>query len=398
MKLKFLHVIAPVAVLAAGVGGVFLLKVTAPEPQTDEAPPRPITVYTRLAERTDTVLEVETQGQVRARTAIALTAQVSGRVIGVAPGYIEGGEFAAGTALLRIEDSDYRLALRQAEADVAAADLAIQQALADADVAEKQLRGIANPSELSLKKPQIAQAKAQKEAALANLELAKLNLERTRVSLPFGGRVGSTAVHIGEYVTVGTPLGQVFAVDRVQVRLPLSNRQLAALGLPIGYIAAKAGDTVPVLLSADVAGASQQWQGTLLGIDAAIDPETRLIYATAEVEDPYGSGVSDKGMPLAVGLFVDAQIEGRRVSDAVQIPREGLRPGEQLYVVDSGGLLEIRRAEVLFSNSEHALIDAGVRPGERVVVSALRNPVTGMSLSTIDDQNNQNGTVAVRGN
>ena len=72
--------------------------------------------------------------------------------------------------------------------------------------------------------------------------------------LPFDGRVASTAVHVGEYVSVGTPLGRVFATDRVEVRLPLNDQQLAALGLPIGFAAGEHGPRVQ--LSADVATAT----------------------------------------------------------------------------------------------------------------------------------------------
>ena len=303
----------------------------------------------------------------------------------MSPEYLEGGAFDSDTVLLKIDDSDYRLALREAEAAVASAELGVQQALADADVARKQLRGVANASDLSLKKPQIAEARARKEAALAGLELARLNLERTEVRLPFEGRVASTTVHIGEVINEGTSLGAVFSTDRVQVRLPLNNRQFSALGLPIGY-AADADHAVPVTFSADVAGQRQQWTGSLVHIDASIDPGTRLIYATAELADPYGAGVSEQGMPMAVGLFVDVSIDGREVKNVVQIPSKGLRPGDQLYVVDSGGLLDIRKASVAYANADHAVITAGLRPGERLVVSALRNPISGMSLATIDER------------
>ncbi|MEM6302885.1 MAG: HlyD family efflux transporter periplasmic adaptor subunit, partial [Pseudomonadota bacterium] len=314
MKKNLLRIAAPVLVIALGVALVFVLKATAPKPQTDEAPPRPTTVYTRIAESTDATIMVATQGQVRARTAISLTAEVSGRVISVGDEYVEGGEFDRETVLLEIDDSDYRAALRQAEAQVAAAELAIQQALADADVAEKQLRNIANPSALSLKKPQIAEARARKEAAIAGVELARLDLARTKITLPFSGRVAATSVHIGEYVTVGSQLGQVFSIDRVQVRLPLTNQQLASLGLPIGFTAGSQQNPTAIDFSANVAGQVQAWTGYLLGIDAAIDPETRLIYATGEVEDPYGTGASSNAMPLAVGLFVDAKIAGKAVT------------------------------------------------------------------------------------
>ncbi|MDP5052819.1 MAG: efflux RND transporter periplasmic adaptor subunit, partial [Congregibacter sp.] len=375
----------PALVLVAAGGVVLLLKTLAPEPQTDEAPPRPVTVYTHLAESSDAVLQVQTQGEVRARTMIDLTAQVSGRVISVSPEYVEGGRFDPDTVLMEIDDGDYRLALRQAEAGVAAAELSVEQALADADVARKQLRDVPNASPLSLKKPQIAEAKAQREAALAALELAKLNLERTHVRLPFEGRVARTNVHIGEVISVGTALARVFSTDRVQVRLTLNNRQLAALGLPIGY-SAEPGAAPGVDFSADVAGKIHHWSGQLVRIDAAVEPTTRLIYATAEVEDPYGLGRSEQGMPLAVGLFVEAEVTGRRLRDTIRIPSKGLRPGNQLYVVDSSGLLDIRIATVAHTTSEHAIISEGLRPGERLVVSALRNPISGMTLSTIDER------------
>lgn len=385
MRAKLLKLSGPVLVLASAVGVVLLLKATAPEPQTDEAPPRPVTVYTHLAERSDAVLNVQTQGEVRARTMINLTAQVGGRVVSVSPEYVEGGRFDPDTVLMKIDDSDYRLALREAEAAVAAAELSVEQALADADVARKQLRDIPNASSLSLKKPQIAEAKARREAALAALDLARLNLERTNIRLPFEGRVASTSVHIGEVINTGSMLGEVFSTDRVEVRLPLNNRQLSALGLPIGFAAD--GNAAPeVAFTADVAGITQHWTGHLVRIDAAVDASTRLIYATAEVEDPYGLGRSEEGMPLAVGLFVEAEVVGRSLENTVRIPSKGLRPGNQLFVVDASGLLDIRTAEVAHTSAEHAIISKGLRPGERLVVSALRNPISGMALSTIDER------------
>jgi RND family efflux transporter MFP subunit len=385
MRAKLLKLTGPVLVIGLGVAGVMLLSATAPEPLTEEAAPRPVTVYTHLAERSDTVLDVQTQGEVRARTAIDLVAQVSGRVTSVSPEYIEGGHFDAETVLLTIDDSDYQLALREAEAAVAASELSVEQALADADVARKQLRDLPNASDLSLKKPQIAEARARREAARAGLALARRNLERTKIRLPFDGRVASTNVHIGEVIAAGTSLGQVFSTDRVEVRLALSDSQLAALGLPIGYAAS--GDEAPIVrFSAEVAGATQRWEGRLTRIDAAIDPETRLIYATAAVDDPYGASRSEQGMPLAVGLFVQAEIRGRTLTGAVQIPAKGLRPGNKLYVVDSSGLLDIRDAKVEYLNAEHAVLSGGLRPGERLVVSALRNPISGMALATIDER------------
>ena len=383
MSISIRRLILPVLVIAGG-GGIFaILHATKPEPDKATEKPRPTSVYTAPVQHSDAVLEVTTQGEVRSRTHLNIVAQASGRIVEVSPEFVEGGMVTPGESLVVIEDTDYELALRQAEATVAEAEVAVQQALADADVARKQLRNDPNPSALALKKPQVAQAQAAREAALANLEQARLNLARTRVTLPFAGRVVNTRVDLGQFISTGTVLGEVFGTEVVEIRLPLSDGQLAALGLPIGYTAPEGGG-LDVQLRAEVAGRSHQWTGTLVRLDASIDPDTRMLYAIAEVEDPYGENISTNGMPLAVGLFVDATISGRRVSDAASIPSSALRAGDVVFLVNDQGRLEIRNVSVAHVGGGTAVVVGGVEAGEQVITSAIRNPIQGMALSRID--------------
>ena len=324
-------------------------------------------------------LEVVTQGEVRSRVSIDLVSQVSGRITSVSSEFMEGGTVMPGAKLVQIEPTDYELALNQAEAQVAAARVALELAEADADVARKQFIGTPNPSDLALKKPQVAEAKARLKAAEADLEQARINLERTRVSLPFTGRIASTYVDLGQYVTIGTPLCQAFATDKVEVRLPITYDQLSALGIPIGFVA-ESGSGLDVSLTAKVGGREQIWRGELLRLDASIDSATRTLYAIAEVDDPYGLNASESGMPLAVGLYVTARIQGRGIEDAVKIPRKALRAGDTVYVLNTQGQLEIRQVSVTYSSPEFAVIAAGVRPGEQLITSTIRNPIPGMAL------------------
>ena len=383
MTISIRRLIAPVLAIAGGIGIFALLHATKPEPEKSTEEPRPTSVYTAPVQQSNTVLEVTTQGEVRSRTRLNMVAQVSGRIVAVSPEFVEGGVVRPGEPLLTIEDADYALALRQAEAAVAEAEVAVQQALADADVARKQLRNDPNPSDLALKKPQVAQARAAREAALANLEQARLNLERTRVTLPFAGRIVSTRVDLGQFITTGTMLGEVFGTDVVEIRLPLSDSQLAALGLPIGYTAPEGGG-LDVDLRADVAGRNHQWTGKLVRLDASIDPDTRMLYAIAEVRDPYGENASATGMPLAVGLFVDATISGRQVANAVSIPSSALRAGDVVFLINDDGRLEIRNVDVAHVGAGTAVVMSGIEPGEQVITSAIRNPIQGMALSRID--------------
>lgn len=378
---KLLTFLAPLAVLALGIGAYMVLDLTAPEPEKKEDPVRPLSVYVAPVERTTIAMSVDTGGEVRARTSVDVVAQVAGRVVSVSPEFIEGGLVAPDTVLVQIEDADYIPVVLQAEAEVAAAEVGLQQAQADADVAAKQLRGTPNVTALALKKPQVSQARARLKAAQAQLARAQIDLERTRIGLPFDGRVVSTMVDVGQYIAPGTILGRVFATDVVEVRLPLTDAQLASLGLPIGYKAEDSG--LPVALEATVAGQRQEWQGHLTRLDASIERETRLIYGIAEVDRPYAENVSQLGMPLAVGLYVNATIHGRDLADAVVIPREALRAGDQAFVVNARGRLEVRDVVVSHSDPERAVIAQGLQVDEQVVVSSVRNPIDGMALHAL---------------
>jgi RND family efflux transporter MFP subunit len=375
------RVILPLLVIAGSVAGFALLHATKPEPVKNREEPRPISVHTAPVSQENVRLQVVTQGEVRARTEIDLVAQVGGRVVSVSSEFTEGGKIEPGVALLKIEDTDYHLALRQADARVAEAKVRLDQALADAEVARQQLRNDPNPSPLALKKPQVAEARARLKAAEADLEQARLELARTDIALPFAGRLMETRVDVGQFIVPGTVLARAFATDMVEVRLPLDDSQLASLGLPIGYVAE--GEGLPVSLTAVVAGQQQQWQGRLVRLDAAIDPDTRMLYGIVEVASPYERNVSASGMPLAVGLYVEATILGRELEDAYVIPSDALRAGNVIFLINPRGRLEIKPVAVLHHSASGAVIDGDLTAGEEVITSPVRNPVQGMALVAI---------------
>ena len=372
----------PIGVALAGVALFALLQVTKPKPAPSIEPPRPTSVEVVPSIRATSRPTVVAYGEVRPGVRTELVAQVGGRITSISPAFIEGGAFAPDEVLLKIEDTDYLAAVDEREARVAAAKVDLEQALADADVARKQLAGQKNPSPLALKKPQVARAQAALKAAQAALSLAQTNLERTQVSLPFAGRVQRQSADLGQYVGPGKVLGTVFGTDVAEVRLALTDSQLSSLGIPIGF-SGEGENALSVTLSAVIGGEVHYWQGQLTRLDAAIDPGTRSVYGTVRVEDPYGSGAGE-GMPLAVGLYVDAEIEGRPIIDAVQIMAEGPRAGDEVFVLDGEGLLDVRKVEVVHRNRSTVLLSSGVEAGDLIIVSAIRNPVRGMRLQAMD--------------
>lgn len=373
-------------VAAVGVAVLVALFATKPQPQRANAAPRPVAVFVAEAERGDVALTVDSQGVAQPRTQINLVPQVAGRITFVNPDFIEGGFFEAGETLIQIDDADYRLAVTRASAQVAQAQQALAREQAEAELAASEWEelGEGEASALTLREPQLAEARAQLAAAQATLQSARLDLQRTRISAPFAGRVRSKNAGLGQYVSPGTNLGEVFATDTVIVRLPLTDHDLSLLGIPVAYNAASdERGGVPVTLSATVAGRHHEWQGRITRTDSVIDPQTRVLYAIAEVEDPYGSAASE-GAPLAIGMFVNAAIQGREIDNAYVIPRNALRSGDSVYIVREGGALEIHTVDIIDSSPERVIASSGVEAGDLVVVSPIRGATDGMRVHAYD--------------
>ena len=376
------RLIGPLVVIVITVLITGALISNKPEPEVGEAAVNRIGVYVERATRTGARAEVTVYGEVRPRVQIDVISEVSGRVTRVSPRFIEGGSIGAGDALLTIEDRDYVLAVSEARARLAARRLELEQALADADVAKKQLAGEANPSDLALKKPQIAQARAGVQAAELSLSRAESDLSRTQISLPFDARITETMVDEGQYVGAGRTVASVFSTDVAEVRLPLTDADIAALGVPIGYEADE-GAGLRVQLSTDIAGATRKWTGRLVRLDASLDSRTRSTFGTVEVANPFD--VADGDMPMAPGLFVAADIEGRTLADVLAIPAAGLRAGGRVFIMNNDDLLEVRSVIVAHATASVAYLSSGVEEGDRIIVSPIRNPVAGMALSAIEE-------------
>lgn len=381
---KLLRISAPVLVLIVGILVVQGLVAAKPEPEKNDEEVRTVSLYVDSVKSEEVTIAVKTQGEVRPKTSIDLIPQVSGRIVALSNNFSEGGEFAANSMLLKIDDADYQVAVIRAEAAVAEAQTDLERELATAKIKEEEWRDgrKEDATDFALNLTQVAQAKAMLRSAKADLDKARLDLERTEIKLPFHGRVMDREVGIGQYVSAGTRMGRVFAIDVVEVRLPMTDSQLVELNLPLGFTAMDGIEAPLVNFSAMLGSREYQWQGRIVRIDASIDQDTRLIYATAEVQDPYGLAVSD-GMPMAVGMFVNAEIAGVSQQYAYVMPRLALRNKDKVYVINADNELEIRTVEVLSTSEDRVLVTSGVDTGDRVVTSPVPNAVDGMAVEPI---------------
>jgi len=381
---KLLKIISPILVLAVSIGIVQALGAAKPEPEKKEEAQRLVSLYVDEVKSDTVTISVQTQGEVRPKTEIDLIPQVSGRIVGISGFFAEGAEFGPGETLIKIDDTNYKLAVVRAQARVAEAEVALQRELANAKIKkehwlDKQNKG--EPTPYALNKPQVMEAEAKLASAESDLEEARLNVARTEINVPFLGRVRSKNVGIGQYVTAGTSLGRVFSTDTVEIRLPLTDSQLAELNLPMGFMA-DAFNAPLVRFSARVGNREHTWNGHIVRTHASVDQQTRLIYAIAEVADPYGLG-ADNGTPIAVGMFVHADIAGVNSQSAMVLPRLALRNANKVYVINDENRLEIRTVEVISTTEDIVLVSNGVAVGDKVVTSTIPAAVEGMEVRAI---------------
>lgn len=385
-------------VLAAGALIAFLALRLKPEPERQEQKtPAPLVQVLEVEVR-PVQLDVPSQGTVEPRTESTLVAQVAGRITGVADGFAEGGFFQRGQTLVQIDPRDYQLAVADAEAALAQARVGLEREQAEAELARQEWEELGRggePSALLLRKPQLAQARANVEAARAAVERAGLNLSRTRVTAPFDGRVRRKQADVGQFVGAGTPLAEVYATSFAEIRLPVAREDLAYLDVGVGWTADSGGaEQGPLVeLTGELAGRTLTWNGRVVRTAAEIDPQSRLLAVFARVDDPLNldnadrNGTAGAGPPLPMGMFVEASIAGRTLDAAVVLPRRALRgkarsADAEVMVVDDDGRLSFRPVEVVRTRGDEVVIGSGLTAGERVVVSRLDEAVEGMTVRT----------------
>ena len=383
---KLLIVLLPILIVLGCVIAANIIIKLNKKPEEKKRPFNTLAVMADYAVEQDVQLKVVAQGEARPRTEIDLVPEVGGKIVYVSPNFLEGGIIRKGETLIRIEDADFKVAVVRAESGIAQAQQVLIREQAEAEIARRDYEelGRGEPSDLALRKPQQAQAQASLQLAQAELEAAKLQLTRTDVKAPFTGRVTSKSSDLGQFVSPGRTLGRIFSTDVIEVRLPLSDNDLSRMDLPIAYVAKDRVSAPDVKLSAVIAGQTQYWDAKIMRTSSTYDRQTRALSAIAEVFDPYGKGKSKNGVPIAPGLFVEAEISGKLYEDVIVLPRDGLRPEDEIYIVDDKGKVEIRTVDVLDSDAKQAFLLGGVSAGELVVLSPMERSRVTMTLKVLD--------------
>ncbi len=359
------NVVRAILILLAGglVSGLIFLTGPEPRPGEEQGPPPHVARVTRVALQTSPI-RVESRGTVTPRTATDVVAQLGGEVIRVADNFAAGGFFEAGEVLLEIDPRDYEIALARARADLADARRVLAEERGRARQAEREWQDLGDPAanRLFLREPQVNAAEAAVEAAEAGVRQARIDLERTEVSMPFDGRVLEADVDLGEYLTAGAAIGRVYATDLMEVRLPLSAGELELLNLSTH----RTGRFQPlaVSLTSRAGNETATWQGRVVRVEAAANRETRLFHVVAQVS---GSELNEGKNPLLPGMFVEAAITSNAHSGVARLPRSALYQGDDVMVLDGEDRLKLAPVRVL-QVSEEQMAVKGLAEGQRVLV------------------------------
>jgi RND family efflux transporter MFP subunit len=380
-KLKY---ILPIGIIFISVLVAAVIIMAKPDIEPEALDIKALQVQVMPAVKKEVQMTVKSQGTVRAKTESEIVAQVSGVIKSISESFVAGGFFKKGDILVRLDDRDYKYRHTQAEHKVTQAELVLKLEEQQAEIARDewtQMNEETPPPALVSREPQLAEASASLESAKAGLMQAQLDLERTKVRAAFSGRVKSKNVDIGRFVSPGMSLARIYSIDVAEVRLPIPDKDLKYLSIDFDFRNQVNSSTRPeVILRGDFAGNEKEWIGSLSHIEGEFDSRSRMIHAVARVPDPYSE---QNEAPLTVGMYVHAEIIGKKVNGLIEVPRTALRNQNQLLIVDEENRIHFRNAEIFRIDGEIVYISDGIKDNELICISQPKTVVDGMLVSPI---------------
>ncbi len=384
-----LRIVLPLALLVLGIIGYNKLSVEIPEEAQPRRERKPVETRVLELKREDYQVKIPSQGNVRAHGLVNLTAEVAGKVQAIHPPFEEGAFFAKGDILLEINPIDLRVALISAQAQVASAQLNLEKEEALAEQARLDWKDLGyedEPSALVRREPQLKAARQGLLLAEAQEQSALRNLERTKVTAPFDGRVLRRTVGVGQSIGPSTSLAEIFATDYSEVRLPLSTLNLRDITLP-----EDASDPPLVVTLRDGLDdqSSTEWSARILRTEGALDANTLELFAIARIEDPFG--LQSEQPPLRVGQPVIASIPGKTLEDVFVIPREAVSQLSRIRIVDPTTMkLDSSYIRPLHSDDDHIIFrDSSLEDGTLLVLTRLVYAPDGGGVIIIPEENEE---------
>ena len=380
MKKKLL----PLIVIVAAFLIAALMSLTKPDSLELESPIREVAVKTAVLEKSQVQLKVKSQGTVQPLTSTMLVSEVSGMVMELAPQFEVGGTFAKGDVLIKLDASDYQVAKQRADAQFRSAKAQLLSERARSSQAQKEWemtgRPLSEAPVLALRTPFLAEAESRLLQAEAEVRQAELKLQRTIIRAPYAGMVSSTMVDVGHYVTIGTRLGETFAIDFAEIRLPMTGKDLAKLGWNAASSKQPIFNQNKVQLQGTVNGVNATWPAVLVRSEGTIEQSSRAQYLVAQVSDPYNIKAIPDRPRLLMGSFVEAVVAGKTIDDVYSLPRHALQSNKRVATVGKDQRLKLIDVDYIYEDQTNYYINRGLEGKVEIVTSGMGIMVDGMKL------------------
>jgi RND family efflux transporter MFP subunit len=375
-------------VLIVGVVTAVALVKSSPRVRPQMPPAQATLVETKPGSISTQSVSIQAMGTVTPSQQIDLRPRVSGEILEISDDFLPGGYFTEGELILQIDPADYELAVRQMRKNVADAHTEIKLEEGNQTVVQKDLELLGEvvaeeDLELVLRQPQLARARASVDAAEAQLNRTKLDLERTSITAPFNSIIQSRSVNIGTQVGPSNPLATLVGTDTYWIEVSVPVDKLKWIQIP----RASGGMGSKVTITDDAAWpAGTSRTGHVFRLAADLEPEGRMAKLIVSVEDPLSLKAGNANLPrLLLGSFVRAVIEGSELKDSVGLDRQFVRDGNTVWIMSEEKTLDIRPVEIGFRGHSDVIITGGLQAGERIITSQIASPVADMPLRTADD-------------
>ena len=342
-------------------------------------------------------LTVNGMGEVLAAKEINLTPGVGGEIIAMSDNMVPGGFFVKNETLVRLDPTDYQLAVQRLQSEIAKAQNDIELEMGSQRIARKEfeiLGETVTPTEknLMLRAPQLSIKKATLQGVQATLAQAELDLKRTKVHAPFNGVVLSRSVNLGTRTVESTILARLVGTDEFWLKLAIPADQLAWINFPAD---GRKGSEARIFLQEKSRGGSFR-TGRVLRPAADVEEQGRMATVYVAIEDPLCLQPKNRHKPrLLLGSFVRAEIEGIELPSVVAVDRDLLREDNTIWLLKDDSTLEIRKVHIVARTNDQVFVESGLTEGDRLIVSALSSPIAGSPLQLMAEDNDQPTRTAV---
>lgn len=424
-----IFVCSAILLFAIFVLAVFLI-LRRPPPQIPM--PEPILQVEVLNAKTENIpVSITGYGEVKVLNEVSIAPEVSGKIVQVHPRLDAGEVIPEGEIIFKIDTRDYEAAYIEASATAAQVGSSLKRMKRQYEIDKERLKTIQRTCELSrqqyervkklfeedkvgtqsgvdqaeqawnnaadqqeqmektveLYPLQIQEAESSLLSAQSRMDTAKLRLERCTVKAPFQARVKKVSLEKGQYVSPGMSVITLADDSVLEIQVPLDSRD-ASRWLPFNEGENNTSNAwVKGLKKVDCkirwteSASDSYWEGTLNRV-VKFDEQTRTVTVAIRVEGEKALSINHDSLPLVEGMFCSVEIPGKTLANVYRVPRWAVSFENTVYVVVDNKLKTVP-VEIARSQGEEAFISEGLKPGDRVIITRLIDPMENTKLIII---------------